>query len=320
VCAALAVCALFVNASYENPCVTGGERCEIRRDFAATVVSLGEGMNRGLLVNGIGITQLTPITQFMAHLPLAFRDSRPESSLVICFGMGTTYRSLLSWDIQTTAVELVPSVRDAFPYYHADAAALLKNVKGRIVIDDGRRFLNRTTETYDVIVIDPPPPIEAAGSSLLYSKEFHEAVKRHLKPGGIFQSWFPGGEERIERAITRSLVEVFPYVRAYRAVDGWGVHYLASMTPLETPTTEQVLDRLPAAAQRDLSEWTKMGLRTDLATVLGNEIPVASLLSADPSITVTDDRPYNEYFLLRRSVDSIKTYWDSHPSLRSLLH
>jgi spermidine synthase len=250
-----------------------------------------------------------PITKFMAHLPLAVLATQPESGLVICFGMGTTYRSLLSWDIRTTAVELVPSVRDAFPYYHADAEALLRNSKGRIVIDDGRRFLNRTSETYDVIVIDPPPPIEAAGSSLLYSREFHEAVRRHLKPGGIFQSWFPGGEENIEFAIARSLVEVFPYVRAYRSVDGTGVHYLASMTPFRTPSVEEMVSRMPAPGQKDLAEWTRKDLRTDIAAVLGNEIPIASLLGPNPSVEVTDDRPYNEYFLLRRSTHATKGFY-----------
>jgi len=289
-----------INVSYENPCVSSLETCQIRRDYAATVVSRGEGRERGLLVNGIGITALTPITKFMAHLPLAVRETRPMSALVICFGMGTTYRSLLSWDVQTTAVELVPSVRDAFPYYHADANALLKHEKGRVVIDDGRRFLNRTTETYDVIVIDPPPPVEAAGSSLLYSKEFHEAVRRHLKPGGVFQSWFPGGEEKIEQAITRSLAEVFPYLRAYRSVEGTGVHYLASMMPFEALTTEKMVGRLPTSGQKDLVEWTNKDLRSDVAAVLGNEIPLGKLLGPDPSVSVTDDRPYNEYFLLRR--------------------
>jgi spermidine synthase len=320
VAAAFLLCALFINVSYENPCVTGGERCEIRRDYAATVISRGEGMGRKLLVNGVGITSLSTITKFMAHLPLTVRRTRPESALVICFGMGTTYRSLLSWDVQTTAVELVPSVRDAFPYYHADADALLKNVKGRVVIDDGRRFLNRTSETYDVIVIDPPPPIEAAGSSLLYSKEFNETVKRHLKPEGIFQSWSPGGEEKTDYAIARSLVEAFPYVRAYRSVEGWGIHFLASMTPFETSTTKEMMSRLPASAQNDLSEWTKKDLRSDIATVLGNEVPIASLLGPDPSTAVTDDHPYNEYFLLRRSMRIAKSfYWNSLSSLRSLL-
>jgi hypothetical protein len=257
-------------------------------------------MKRRLLVNGIGITELTPITKFIAHLPLAFLDHPPESGLVICFGMGTTYRSLLSWDIPTTAVELVPSVRDAFPYYHADAAEVLGNAKGRVVIDDGRRFLARSTETWDVIVIDPPPPVEAAGSSLLYSHEFHQAVKRHLKPGGIFQSWFPGGEPKIEQAIARSLSEVFPYVKVYGSIEGWGVHYLASMSPLETPTAEALIARLPEKARADLAEWPKENLVADVRAVLQREIPLGDLLPEDRGIRVSDDRPFNEYYLLRR--------------------
>ncbi len=322
---ALLACALFINVSYENPCIIGDRPCEIRRDYAATVVARGEGMDKQLLVNGVSITYLTPLTKFMAHLPLAVRENRPESALVICFGMGTTYRSALSWNIRTTAVELVPSVRDAFSYFHTDADALAKNGKGRIVIDDGRRFLSRTSDTYDVIIVDPPPPIEAAGSSLLYSKEFHQAVKRHLKPRGIFQSWFASGDVRDEQigyAFARSLVEVFPYVKAYRALEEWGggVHYLASMTPFETPTIEEIVSRLPASATIDLSEWTKKGLRADIAAVLGNEIPVASLLGPDASRAVTDDHPYNEYFLLRRSIRKAKNvYWNLVTSSRSLL-
>ena len=142
----------------------------VRRDYAASVLSYGEGFEKLLCVNGLGMTTLTPVTKFMVHLPLAFHQGPPESALVICFGMGTTYRSALSWGLQTTAVELVPSVKDTFGFYHADAARVLQDPKGRIVIDDGRRYLERTRDQYDVIVIDPPPPVEAAGSSLLYSR------------------------------------------------------------------------------------------------------------------------------------------------------
>ena len=303
VVAGLLACSAFFSISFENPCLLGSERCEVRRDYAATVVSLGEGMKKALIVNGVGITSLTTITKFMAHLPLAFHKEPPQSALVICFGMGTTYRSLLSWGVDTTAVELVPSVREAFPYYHADAMAVLANPKGRIVIDDGRRFLNRTRETYDVVVVDPPPPIEAAGSSLLYSKEFHEAVRDHLKPGGVFQTWFPIGEERIARAVAQSLTEVFPYVRVYRGVESWGLHYIASMQPLAPLSSAQMLERMPKAAQADLAEWTQRGLQADVDAVLGNELPFASVLPPHPSMRISDDRPYNEYFLLRRLAD-----------------
>jgi hypothetical protein len=82
----------------------------VRRDNTATVIAFGQGMDKRLLVNGVGITALTPITKAMAHFPLAFLDHPPRKVLVICFGMGTTFRSLLSWGEPTTAVDLVPSV------------------------------------------------------------------------------------------------------------------------------------------------------------------------------------------------------------------
>ena len=171
----------------------------VRRDYAASVISFGEDTNKYLLVNGIGMTTLTPITKFIAHLPLAFHNGPPESALVICFGMGTTYRSALSWDIDTTAVELIPGVTKAFGFYHADAASFVNNPKGHIIIDDGRRYLKRTDKKFDVIMVDPPPPVEAAGSSLLFSREFYALARQHLNTGGILQMWYPGGEDKITR-------------------------------------------------------------------------------------------------------------------------
>ncbi len=41
------------------------------RDYAATVIATGEGMDKRILVNGTGMTVLTPITKVMAHLPLS---------------------------------------------------------------------------------------------------------------------------------------------------------------------------------------------------------------------------------------------------------
>ena len=299
----LLFCSLSLNVSYEDARGAATDKWEVRRDYAATVISTGEGLQKQLIVNGMGMTELSPICKYMVHLPLAFHRDRPESGLAICFGMGTVYRSLLSWDIQATAVELIPSVKDAFPFYHADAEAMLRHPKGRIVIDDGRRFLNRSNELFDVIVVDPPPPIEAAGSSLLYSVEFHEAVQRHLKPAGIFQTWLPchlPADHRVAEAVARSVCEVFPHVKAYRSVEGWGIHFLASMSPLESVSPEEMLQRLPISAQQDLREWGRQDLKADLDMVLASEFPVADLLSENESVKITDDSPYNEYYLLRQ--------------------
>ena len=274
---------------------------QIRKDYTASVVSEGEGLQKALFINGIGMTALVPVTKFMAHLPLALHSGKPESALIICFGMGTSYRSALSWNIDTTAVELVPSVRNAFGFYHADAPAVLRNPKGRILIDDGRRYLMRIRDKFDVIIIDPPPPIEAAGSSLLYSKEFYMLAKAHLKPNGILQAWFPGGDELTKQAIVRSMSDSFRFVRFFRSIGGWGLHMLGSMEPIENGRSEELFNRMPATAAHDLQEWyDSPDLAGYLERVLSQEVPSEQLLSPDRNFCVTDDRPYNEYFLLRQ--------------------
>jgi spermidine synthase len=271
-----------------------------RRDHVASVMSAGDGFHRQLLVNGIGMTSLTPITKFMVHLPLAFHEGKPESALIICFGMGTSYRSALSWDIQTTAVELVPSVKDAFEFYHSDAANVLKNPKGRIIIDDGRRFLKRTHDKFDVIVIDPPPPVEAAGSSLLYSAEFYELAKQRLKPNGILQAWYPECDPSTAKAILRSVCDAFPHVRCFVSVENLGAHMLASMEPIESLNAQELAARMPAAAGTDLLEWDRrLTVPGYLGYLLKREFHPSQLLSPANAVRITDDLPYNEYFFLR---------------------
>jgi len=140
------------------------------------------------------MTGLTPITKDMAHMPLASLNHKPENALMICFGMGTTFRSLASWGIDVTAVELVPGVKEAFGYYFADAVCVLSQPNVRIIVDDGRRFLRRTEKKFDVITIDPPPPIQAAGSSLLYSEEFYSLIRLRLNRTASYSNGFRKGE------------------------------------------------------------------------------------------------------------------------------
>lgn len=281
-------------------------RRQVLRDHTATVIATGEGMQRLLFVNGVGMTSLTPITKMMAHLPLAFLDHPPKSALVVCFGMGTTYRSLLSWGIPTTAVELVPSVPRMFPYYHSDAQVLMQSPLSRIVIDDGRRYLERDREQYDVIAIDPPPPVQAAGSSLLYSREFYDVIKRRLKPGGILQQWLPGGDAVVRASVMRALVESFPYVRVFHTdteiESAWSFHFLASERPLPAWRPRELAQRMPARARQDLLEWSSRPAAEDeFAVLLGHELPPARLMADAPwAPALQDDRPENEYYLLRR--------------------
>ena len=98
------------------------------------------------------------------------------------------------------------------------------------------------------------------------------------------------------------------------------------MEPFQTPSPKDSVSRLPAIAKNDIVEWTK-GIefysehlsniikksndleREDLleeyfSLSFEKEIPVELLLNQkDESIFISDDQPYNEYYLLRRYKD-----------------
>ena len=249
----------------------------------------------------------------MAHLPLAFLDHAPKNALAICFGMGTSFRSLLSWNIPVTAVELVPSVPRLFWYFHSDAPQLLSSPLAHVVIDDGRRYLERTAAQYDVITVDPPPPVEAAGSSLLYSKEFYATLKARLRADGVLQQWLPRGDDVDRAAIARALQESFPYIRVFweNPQEHWGTHFLASMQPLPDWTSAQLAQHMPASAARDLIEWgPEPNAERQFAALLANEVPLAQLTKEAPGIpALRDDKPVNEYYLVRRRVPALRQYF-----------
>jgi spermidine synthase len=276
----------------------------VLRDSTATVIANGTGMSRELLVNGYGMTMLTPIAKMMAHLPMVFLDRPPQNALVICFGMGTTFRSLRSWGIPVTAVELVPSVPRLFPYFHEDGAEILSSPLSHVVVDDGRRYLERTTQQYDVITIDPPPPVEAAGSSLLYSEDFYSVLRQHLRPGGILQQWLPIGDPECVTAVARALRRSFPYVRVFAFGKNWGFHFLASDRPVPIRTASELAQRLPAAAAADLVEWDKQpNVEARFTHLLNYELPIDQLISESPATpALSDDRPINEYYLVRKEL------------------
>lgn len=295
--AALALVLVFVCRDYESQF----PHPQVLRDNAATIIATGGGLRKQLLVNGVGITSLTPIAKLMAHMPLAHLDHRPQNALTICFGMGTTYRSLLSWGIPTTAVELVPSVPQLFWYYHADGPELLQSPLSHVVIDDGRRYLERTSEQYDVITLDPPPPVEAAGSSMLYSKEFYAIVNQRLKPHGILQQWLPEGDPVVRSAVARALKESFPYVRMFQYFPEWGYQFLASQQPIPNRNGAELLQTMPETAVRDLFEWPfSRSPQRELEYALEKEQPIDKLIAADVNTSaMRDDHPVNEYLILR---------------------
>jgi spermidine synthase len=273
----------------------------------------GEPLGSVLLVNAQGMTAKLTDTKMMAHLPLLVHP-KPANTLVICFGMGTTFRAALSHGGKVTAVELVPEVLEAFDQFFGDAEQVRRNPNGRMVANDGRNFLKLTRERYDVITVDPPPPIDAAGVTNLYSQEFVALARERLAPGGIFAHWlpFPGTGSGIEsvqtfRMLLKTITLEFPHVLVAEAINGVGLHVLASEQPIAVDL-DAIAARLgdPAVAA-DLNEWQPVPLAffrrleppSQLDFVLQRpprrmRIHGSGLESVAP---LTDDRPRLEFDL-----------------------
>src|SRR5208282_1592336 len=130
-------------------------------------------------------------------------------------------------------VELVPSVPRMFNYYYADGDRVLSDPRGRLVITDGRNYVELTDRTYDLIVVDPPPPIESSGTAVLYSREFYAASAARLKPGGLMMEWMPYGQTMDEfRAHVRTFAHVFPKVMIAFGPGKYGTFLFGSRAPI----------------------------------------------------------------------------------------
>jgi spermidine synthase len=68
---------------------------------------------------------------------------------------------------------------------HPDVAGLLANPKVEIVIDDGRRWMQRNARRFDLLVMNTTLHWRGHATNLL-STEFMDIARRHLLPGGVF--------------------------------------------------------------------------------------------------------------------------------------
>jgi spermidine synthase len=257
-----------------------------------------------LWVTGTAMTALTVDTRLMPILSLALRPDS-QTALVVAFGMGSAYRSALIAGLTTDAVELVPSVPTMFHWYFDDGDRVLADPRGHVIIADGRNHVELTQSRYDIIVVDPPPPIESSGVSVISSLEFYQAAQRRLNPNGVMMQWVPYGETVDEfRAHLRTYQSVFPHVLVARgpAVDGFYMFGSDGALSFNEADIRRVLER-PGIVD-DLSSPSDAPART--ADGWLRKIPTLAWLSderlaqfAGTGPLVTDDHPLPEYFLLR---------------------
>jgi spermidine synthase len=292
-------------------------------DELATVDTVGgPPKGRRLLVGGVGMTSLTVDTKLMGYLSKALR---PDASdfLVIAFGMGGTYRSGLQIGMRTDAVELSPTVPSRMPVFFPDGERFLNHPEGRVIVSDGRNYVRLSRETYDLVAVDPAPPVESAGSVVLYTREFLTEGKARLRPGGVFMLWIPYAlplEDFKEHV--RTFAGVFGHVRLVLSPGRHGVFMFGSDAPLEftEPNIRQVLgapdalrdlNDVPDHPPTDADGWVQVVRRSQWLA----DDELRSFIGQGPEIT--DDRPRSEYFLWRRAFMDDPAYISDSMLLRA---
>jgi spermidine synthase len=268
-------------------------------------VQAGKRGQRELWVTGTSMTLLTVDAKLMPVMPLILRPQSTRA-LTVAFGMGSAFRGALIAGMHTDAIELVPSVPKMFGYFYDDAAQVLANPNGRVIVADGRNHVELTDQHYDFIVTDPPPPIESSGASVISSLEYYQAGHARLNPGGIMMQWTPHGGSIDEfKAHLRTFHAVFEHVTIANGPGGYGYYLLGSDDPMvfTDARIREVLGRPgileDVSSAYDSPEKTIDGWVARINSLLWmSDDQVTAFTGAGPLIT--DDRPLPEYFLLRR--------------------
>jgi spermidine synthase len=193
---------------------------ELRESASATVVvrrlTDARGDWRSLELNGVNVAGTSPelwaIQRLQGHLPLLLHD-RPENVLHIGFGSGGTAWAVAQHRVARIVVaEISPDVLAVSNKVFGDINhGVLRDPRVHVVLNDGRNVLLATREKFDVILSDSIHPVYA-GNSTLYTREYFQLCRQHLRPGGVISMWLPlySLTEESYLSIVRAFQEVFP--------------------------------------------------------------------------------------------------------------
>ena len=144
-----------------------------------------------------------------------------ERVLIIGGGEGATLREVLRYKSVKRVVmvdideEMIACAKKYLPSFHMGS---FDDSRLELVIEDGRKYLERTNEQFDAIVIDVNDPLEGGPSYMLFTIEFYKIIIKKLTTDGILvvQSGAASiAENDVFTGICNTLSKVFPHVFPY---------------------------------------------------------------------------------------------------------
>jgi spermidine synthase len=238
----------------------------------AHLVYLGEGMNASIAVtewnDGARLFHVSGkveasteqqdmrLQKMLGHIP-ALLHPKPQSVLVVGCGAGVTAGSfVLHPDVEKIVIcEIEPLIPPAAAkYFGRENHSVLRDRRTQLVYDDARHYILTTNEKFDIITSDPIHPW-VKGTATLYSKEYYELCKRHLKPGGVITQWVPlyESDTKTVKSEMATFFEVFPNGTIWsNDIDGTGYDVLllgqAGKAAIDIDQLQRRLDRADYSA------------------------------------------------------------------------
>lgn len=171
----------------------------------------------------------------LVHIPMT-QASCKEKVLVLGGGDGLAVRELLKYpETEITLVDLDAEMLEICrtdPQVSALNEGALDSERLTVVVDDAYRYLEETTERYDVILVDLPDPNNDALNKL-YTNIFYRLCGNHLTDDGVLavQSTSPYYAKKAYWCVAKTLESEGFFVDSYHlqvpAFGDWGFHMAA---------------------------------------------------------------------------------------------
>jgi spermidine synthase len=170
---------------------------------------------------------------------------RPDAShvLLISGGVSGTTKEILKYArSRVTYVELDPLIIEVGRKFMPES---LSDARLQVLNEDGRLFVKRTRDRFDLVVVDVPEP-STSQINRFYTAEFFGEVKRVLSREGVLSFSLGQYDNYISKEMARVLASAFATVRQsfvnVLVLPGRRVLFLASDGPL----SEDIAGRLEA--------------------------------------------------------------------------
>ncbi|MCK5585409.1 polyamine aminopropyltransferase, partial [Candidatus Bipolaricaulota bacterium] len=174
-----------------------------------------------------GKIQSSEADEFVYHQslvqPAMITHPNPRHVLIAGGGEGATLREVLRHNSveKATMVDLDEKVVSICKQYLPSfSAGAFDDPRTELIVGDARKYVEESSQTFDVIIIDLPDPLEGGPAQCLYTREFYTAVKNRLAPGGIMavqsepSRWY---DLTAFVAIVRTLRDVYVHASPYQA-------------------------------------------------------------------------------------------------------